>query len=136
MELILDTSSKISSKEITKAVTLFKNQTKTKNNIAIRIDFESGLDEYGTCVQDDIDYFSIEISNRLNKNSIIKTLFHELWHIKQYLDGDLTKKIIHKKCLQRWKNKDQSKIPYEDREFESEAEENALRLFKDWTDFQ
>lgn len=131
MELSIDTSNKISPVEIQKIIKHFKKDQSIKyNNIFLRIDFESGLEEYGTCVQDDIDYFSIQLSNRLNKNSITKTLFHELWHVKQYLDGDLSRKIVHKRCLQQWKSKDQSNIPYEDREFEKEAEKNALRLFK------
>ena len=72
--------------------------------------------------------FMIEIHNGLDKETYIKTLFHECTHVLQHVRGDLKER--HSKQL--WKGVDYSKVSYEDQPWEQEAEENEEKLYYEY----
>lgn len=59
-------------------------------DLMITIDFKL-LDDnvYGYAEPEDIDEYIIEVHSHLTKKDVVKTIFHELIHVKQFLDGKL-----------------------------------------------
>lgn len=73
----------------------FMKNTLPRHHIELSVNHRGLLREgvYGWCSVEDDDYrprsFLIEIHNRLSEEDYLKTLFHELWHVYQYVKGDL-----------------------------------------------
>ena len=61
--------------------------------------------------------FEIEMHNRLDVESYIRTLLHELWHVYQHVKGALKDK--HGKRY--WRGIDHSQTDYEDQPWEQQA---------------
>lgn len=77
------------------AVSWFMNRYLPRHNISLNV-HHCGLKKqniYGWCIIDDVTYrprtFIIEIQSNLDKVEYLKTLFHELQHLLQYVRGDL-----------------------------------------------
>lgn len=79
----------------------------------------------GVCDYDD-DETSVIISKRMGRDDIIRTLFHEMVHVKQYADGRL-----ESGSPQRWLGStydcDYSELPWEIEAFE--LEEKMMKAF-------
>jgi hypothetical protein len=78
---------------------------------------------YGWCTVEDCDYrprsFLIEIHNGLSFDDYLTTILHELWHVYQFVKGDLK----DRKSKRYWKNSEISDVGYEDDPSEKEAHE-------------
>lgn len=78
---------------------------------------------------EDSDYrprtFLIEMQSHLNEEMYIKTLFHELWHVYQWVKGDLKERSLKR----LWKGIDHSDTDYEDQPWEIEARWEEIRLY-------
>jgi hypothetical protein len=76
---------------------------------------------YGWCTVDDCDWrprsFLIDIHNQLDADDYLKILSHELWHVYQFVKGDLR----DKRSKRFWKNSDISDVDYEEDPSEIEA---------------
>lgn len=91
----------------------------------ITVDFDDDFDETaGWCVHDEEDGITIGINPDLSRTQICKTLFHEMVHAKQYLNGELISGIGLKPS--RWFGKAVSgnnywELPWEKEAYEYEA---------------
>jgi hypothetical protein len=87
---------------------------------------------YGWCTVEDCDSrprsFLIDIHNGLDVDDYTRTLLHELWHVKQFVRGDLR----DKRSKRYWKNSDISDIDYCDDPSETEAHEMESSLFSEY----
>jgi hypothetical protein len=76
---------------------------------------------YGWCSVQDCDSrprcFLVELHNRLDTDTYLKSLFHELVHVHQHVRGDLR----DKGPLRLWKGIDCSELDYDDLPWELEA---------------
>ena len=76
----------------------------------------------GLCTVEDCDYrpraFLIELHNRLDKDTYVRTLLHELWHVYQHVKGDLR----DKRSKRLWKGLDHSDTEYDNKPWEIEAQ--------------
>ena len=76
----------------------------------------------GLCTVEDCDYrpraFLIELHNRLDKDTYVRTLLHELWHVYQHVKGDLR----DKRSKRLWKGVDHSDTDYDNQPWEIEAQ--------------
>lgn len=95
--LYLSTSGyKFSRRRCEEAVRWFKYTYLPRYHIEVSVVHRGLLREgvCGWCSVEDCDYqprsFLIELHNRLTVEDYLKTLFHELWHLYQFVKGDLT----------------------------------------------
>lgn len=107
---------------------LFSYNKKYQLEIAIKY---KKLDVYGSVYIDSYnlkgkpDSFIIEINRLLNKEEKLKTLAHEMVHVKQYSLGYLNESMT------RWRGKKVSTdIEYENKPWEIEAEFYGLNLYE------
>ena len=63
-----------------------------KDRFDISIDVEFVNTSGGGCIDMEDGEFTIEINKRLGVKSIIKTVIHEMVHVKQYAEGRFTGK--------------------------------------------
>lgn len=81
---------------------------------------------------EDSDYrprcFLIEIQSNLDKPMYITTLLHELWHVYQWVKGDLRERSTKR----MWKGVDYSEADYEDQPWEIEAHEKESVLYSEY----
>lgn len=79
---------------------------------------------------EDSDYrprcFLIELQSNLNEDMYIITLLHELWHVYQWIKGDLKERSLKR----LWKGIDHSETDYEDQPWEIEAREMEEYLYR------
>ena len=73
--------------------------------------------------------FEVGINGKMNDDDIIKTVIHELIHVKQYVKGDLIDRT-HGKCKTLWKGKDHSKTSYSKQPWERQAYRLQESLYK------
>ena len=75
--------------------------------------------------------FLIEIQSGMNPEQYLTTLFHELWHLYQFVKGDLrvksSKPYYKGVCIES--------IDYKDLEHEKEAYQMESKLFIDYIRF-
>lgn len=87
---------------------------------------------YGWCSVLDCDYrprsFQIEIQSNLDRETYLKTLFHELQHVYQHVSGNLR----DKKQKRYWKGIDYNHLDCEDLPWEKEAHKMEKILYKDY----
>lgn len=87
---------------------------------------------YGWANIEDSDYkprsFLIEIQSKVDDDFYISTLLHELWHVYQWVKGDLKEKGTKR----MWKGIDCSEYDYEDQPWEQEAHAQELILMKEY----
>jgi hypothetical protein len=72
--------------------------------------------------------FIIEIQSNLEKKFYISTLLHELWHVYQWVKGDLKERGTKR----MWKGIDHSESDYEEQPWEQEAYEREVVLLKEY----
>lgn len=105
-----------------------------KKHIEIIIKYRRSIKELGTVYIDDYNVlgmpnsFIIELKNSLNEETKLKTLAHEMVHIKQYIRGELNEQ------MSIWKGRkvDSDKISYADQPWEIEAESTAIKLYDEY----
>jgi|TARA_B100001964_G_scaffold96418_1_gene108030 predicted metallopeptidase len=71
----------------------------------------------------------IEIHNRLDESEYLRTLFHELVHVKQFVRGELK----DKRSKKYWKDEDISDIEYNNDPSEIEALQMEDLLYESFT---
>ena len=76
------------------------------------VDFEEGED------------IVVGINPDQSKNELIRTIFHEMVHVKQYVEGDLS----HENSDNLWKG-EVVDVPYSDRPWEKEAYEQEEAMW-------
>ena len=103
---------------------------KMLEQITIKIKFEDDLDVYGSAMIDEWDdndkpsIFLLEIHSNISAADVLKTLAHEMVHIKQFFDGTLNESIT------KWKNKKiNPNLNYYDSPWEIEAFGLEIALF-------
>lgn len=107
-----------------------------KKHIIVAVTFKSKMSALGfTCVED---YnkagkpreFVLEIYRKQSENEILRTIAHEMVHVKQYAYGELDEEG------KRWMNReiDHDKIPYANRPWEIEAYSIGDLIYKDFKD--
>jgi hypothetical protein len=72
--------------------------------------------------------FLIEVHSRLNQEDYITTLLHELWHVYQWVKGDLKER----RTRRLWDGIDYSEADYEDQPWEQEAKSMESILFDEY----
>ena len=73
--------------------------------------------------------FEIGISGLMSESDMIKTVIHELIHVKQYVKGELIDRT-HGKYKTIWKGKDHSKTSYSKQPWEKQAYRLQESLYK------
>jgi len=73
--------------------------------------------------------FEVGINGKMNDEDIIKTVIHELIHVKQYAKGELIDRS-RGKCKTLWKGKDHSKTSYSKQPWERQAYRLQESLYK------
>ena len=72
--------------------------------------------------------FEIEIDTHLDKETYTKTLLHEMFHMKQFIDGSLKTK----RSKMYYKNEPVDNYDYEDQPHEIEARKAEETLYKEY----
>jgi len=107
------------------------------DSIEVRFDTEVNLDADGFCTQEDDDSYLIEISTQLRGEDLIRTLIHELVHVRQYLLGSLEQIHVDGKGPRMyWNSKDMTDRSYDDRPWEIEAHGVEYRLCSEFLSLQ
>jgi len=70
----------------------------------------------------------VGINPKQTKNELIRTIFHEMVHVKQYVEGDLS----HENSDNLWKG-EVVDVPYSDRPWEKEAYEQEEAMWHIFT---
>lgn len=112
-------------------------------NLEIDVEVEPGLDVMGECVNEDDTknsrYFTIRL-NRNHSDDIIKTLAHEMVHVKQYAKNELGKQLRVSrgglKITTQWQGNDwnpkRKEDAYFDAPWEIEAYGREVGLYAKW----
>ena len=91
------------------------------NRPDISIDVEFVSTAGGGCVDMEDGEFLIEINSRMREVSIIKTVLHEMIHVKQYAEGRLTQT--------EWMGRPHPDLPYRELPWEIEAYAREQELY-------
>lgn len=92
---------------------------------------ESEVEVHGYCVQEDYRDYLIELRNGLRGEPLIRTVIHELVHVKQYVTGRLEQEHIDDRGPKMyWNTIDMSHVEYDDQPWEQEAEQLENELFE------
>ncbi len=87
---------------------------------------------YGWANIEDSDYrprtFLIELQSNMSRLNYSKTLLHELWHVYQWVHGDLKEKGLKR----IWKGIDHTETDYTDQPWEQEASFMENKLYIDY----
>ena len=98
-------------------------------HVEIRFDTDIDLGADGFCTQEDDDSFLIELSIHLRGADLIRTVIHELVHVRQYLLGQLEQKHVDGKGPRMyWNRMDMTETPYDERPWEIEAHNQEEKL--------
>ena len=73
--------------------------------------------------------FEIGINGKMDNENLIKTVIHELIHVKQYAKGELIDRT-RGKCKTLWKGKDHTKTSYSNQPWERQAYRLQESLYK------
>jgi hypothetical protein len=102
---------------------------RTLENFTLRIKFNSKLDAYGYASATEFSpsnkprQFEIELHPGIGASDILKTLAHEMVHVKQYIKGDVNMKLT------RWKGMRVDDVDYWTQPWEIEAHGYESGLF-------
>lgn len=98
-------------------------------DIDIDVQFEK-ITEAGFCIQIDNDTFLIQIKDNMGRDETLKTLFHEMVHVKQQISGEY---VVEESQLGRrkWKGRYYD-CEYALRPWEREAHELESLMFDSW----
>lgn len=92
--------------------------TRMAKNINVDVFFGTEGDTgFGYCDPVDDRYFDITISDTLNVEDTLRTLFHEMTHVKQYV----RKELVHIGRINKWKGEVYKDKNYWDYPWEIEA---------------
>jgi len=72
--------------------------------------------------------FLIEIQSNLNSHTYSTILLHELWHVYQWVMGDLKEKRLKR----IWKGIDHTETDYQDQPWEQEASSMEQKLYLEY----
>ena len=105
-----------------------------QKNLKIRICFRKNTDVLGLTIVDDYNfsgaprYFTIEVDRNQTEDEKIRTIAHELIHVKQYVKKELNEE------MNRWKGQkvNPEKIPYLEQPWEIEANDSGDFLFNEF----
>ena len=109
------------------AQSLFK--TRTFENLVIKVKFNKKLDAYGYASATEFSpnnkprQFEIELHPGIGAYDILKTLAHEMVHVRQYIQGDVNIRLT------RWKGTAVADVDYWDQPWEIEAHGYESGLF-------
>ncbi len=106
---------------VDKAMAVVQKCMILSNRPDISIDVEFVSTAGGGCVDMEDGEFLIEINNRMREISIIKTVLHEMIHVKQYAEGRLTQT--------EWMGKPHPDLPYRELPWEIEAYAREQELY-------
>lgn len=116
------------------AKTLFTHQL--SRHIDVRVVFRKNMGEYqGMVTVDDYNIlgqprsFVIEVDNRDPQEEILKTLAHEMVHVRQYARSELNEEMT----LWRGRKVNADEIPYREQPWEKEAFELGDELYSLYT---
>jgi hypothetical protein len=109
---------------------------KMLDNIFVRVKFNKDLDAYGYASVEDYNdsgkprEFEIELHPGIGAHDILKTLAHEMVHIKQYVYGETNERLT------RWKGQrvDSDTVDYWVQPWEIEAFGRETGLYTRWVD--
>lgn len=103
----------------------------------VEIRFESCLDLDsidGYCTQEEHDDYLIELNTHLKGDDLIRTVIHELIHVKQYSEGKLEQIHVDGKGPRMyWKSVDMTDASYDERPWECEAHSLENELYLQYT---
>jgi hypothetical protein len=132
--LYLDITGKGHRRRCKDVVLWFMEEYFPRHNIEVSVVHRGLLREgvYGWCTVQDSDYrprsFLVEVHNRLDDENYTKTLLHELWHVKQFVSGDMK----DKRSKRYWKGIDISNVDYENDPSEIEAAKMENVLYQEY----
>ena len=106
---------------VDKAMAVIEKFMILSNRPDISIDIEFVNTPGGGCIDMEDGEFLIEINKRLGVKSIIKTVIHEMIHVKQYAEGRLTQT--------EWMGKPHPDLPYRELPWEIEAYAKERELY-------
>ena len=106
---------------VDKAMAVVQKCMILSNRPDISIDVEFVSTAGGGCVDMEDGEFLIEINSRMREVSIIKTVLHEMIHVKQYAEGRLTQT--------EWMGKPHPDLPYRELPWEIEAYAREQELY-------
>jgi hypothetical protein len=116
------------------AVRWFMSKYLARHSIELSVVHRGLLCEgvYGWCTVEDCDYrprsFLVEVHNQLDVENYLSTLFHELWHVYQFVKGDLR----DKRSKRYWKGSLIDDCDYEDDPSEIEAHSMEIILTQEY----
>ncbi len=96
-------------------------------DVDLEIEFE-GVENGGYVDFEEGEDIVVGINPKQTKNELIRTIFHEMVHVKQYVQGDLS----HTDSDNLWKGKVVD-VPYMDRPWEKEAYEQEEAMWHIFT---
>jgi len=109
-----------------------------KRNVSIRISFSSTMDNYGETEIDDYNLsgkpreFILNIKRNICAEEIIRTISHEMIHVKQYVLGQLNEQMT----MWNGQKVNDGQYGYFDSPWEIEAHELGDKLFFEFKDLQ
>ena len=106
---------------VDKAMAVVQKCMILSNRPDISIDVEFVSTAGGGCVDMEDGDFLIEINSRMREVSIIKTVLHEMIHVKQYAEGRLTQT--------EWMGRPHPDLPYRELPWEIEAYAREQELY-------
>lgn len=105
-----------------------------RKHIEITVKYRKVIDELGTVYVDDYNVlgrpisFIIEVRQSDTEEEKLKTLAHEMVHVKQYIRGELNEEM----SVWRGHRVDSDEIPYAEQPWEVEAESVAHKLYDEY----
>lgn len=137
--------------EVTEAAEFFAAQLmdpRMVRNLTLDIERNKKLDVQGECVSEEEcrnpRWFTITLRGRADDEDMIKTLAHEMVHVKQYAKNELGKELTMARggkgirIATRWKgefwNPKKKEDPYWDCPWEIEAYGREVGLYQRWVD--
>lgn len=116
------------------AVTFFISKYLPRHHITLEVLHRGLKREYaiGFCEISGRTYkpreFLIQLQSRMESDRYLTTLFHELWHVYQYVKGDLKLKS----CKKYYKGICMEHLEYKDHPWEIEAYKKEKELYKEY----
>lgn len=105
-----------------------------RKHISITVKYRKVIDELGTVYVDDYNVlgmpisFVIEVRQSDSEEEKLKTLAHEMVHVKQYIRGELNEEM----SVWRGRKVNSDEIPYSEQPWEIEAESTAHKLYDEY----
>jgi len=151
MLLSIEGTGKRNAAALEKAIRFFAEQLlhpRTIPNITIDLEIERNLDVHGECISEDDHknprYFTIRLKAQ-KLDEMIRTLAHEMVHVKQYAKNELGKEFALPrggkglKIVTRWQgefwNPKKKEDSYWDAPWEVEAYGREVGLFYKWVEY-